>query len=124
MMTSRASIKISRGVLLAVLATTALPIALSSRLVRSSLALHSASEPGIPLNEGSRRTEISDHYGKLPLSFEANEGQTDPQVKFLSRGPGYDLFLTAEGAVLSLRKPPASSLDSLRHPPSANAPVN
>jgi hypothetical protein len=25
-------------------------------------------------------------YGKLPLSFEANQGQTDPRVKFLSRG--------------------------------------
>ena len=27
-------------------------------------------------------------YGKLPLSFEINRGQTDPQVKFLSRGSG------------------------------------
>jgi Beta-propeller repeat len=38
----------------------------------------------------------------LPLSFEANHGQTDPQVKFLSRGPGYALFLTTTDAVLSL----------------------
>ncbi len=37
---------------------------------------------------------------KLPLSFEANHGQTDPQVKFLSRGNGYNLFLTATEAVL------------------------
>src|SRR2546422_798056 len=28
-------------------------------------------------------------YGKLPLSFEANVGQTDDKVKFLSRGRGY-----------------------------------
>ena len=42
-------------------------------------------------------------YGKLPLSFEINQGQTDSQVKFLSRGPGYTLFLTGEEAVLSLR---------------------
>src|SRR5215472_1169351 len=33
-------------------------------------------------------------YGKLPLSFEINKGQTDPQVKFLSRGGGYSLLLT------------------------------
>ncbi len=33
-------------------------------------------------------------YGKLPLIFETNQGQTDPQVKFLSRGSGYTLFLT------------------------------
>src|SRR5437764_12808116 len=42
-------------------------------------------------------------YGKLPLSFEANQGQTDPRVKFLSRGKGYTLFLTGDEAVLSLR---------------------
>ena len=45
---------------------------------------------------------IRDGYGKLPLSFEANQGQTDPQVKFLARGPGYTLFLTTDGAVFSL----------------------
>src|SRR6266436_1884451 len=74
--------------------------------------------------EATARRNLLNQYGELPLSFEINEGQTDQEVKFLSRGPGYDLFLTAEGAVLSLRKPHASSLDSLRHPPSANAPVN
>ena len=42
-------------------------------------------------------------YGKLPLSFEANQGQTDSQIRFLSRGRGYTLFLTANEAVLSLR---------------------
>jgi len=40
-------------------------------------------------------------YGKLPMAFEANEGQSDPRVKFLSRGPGYTLFLTATEAVLA-----------------------
>src|SRR5438445_3810956 len=43
-------------------------------------------------------------YGKLPLSFEANQGQTDPRVKFLSRGSGYLLFLTPTEAVLTLTK--------------------
>lgn len=46
-------------------------------------------------------------YGKLPLSFVANQGQTDSRVKFLSRGSGYSLFLTQDEAVLSsLRKAP------------------
>ena len=44
-------------------------------------------------------------YGELPLSFEINEGQTDSQVKFLSRGSGYSLFLTGNEAVLALKKP-------------------
>jgi hypothetical protein len=40
----------------------------------------------------------------MPLSFEANAGQTDSRVKFLSRDPGYSLFLTSDEAVLSLQK--------------------
>ena len=44
-------------------------------------------------------------YARLPLSFEANHGQTDRQVKFLSRGSGYSLFLTSNETVLSLSKP-------------------
>ena len=43
-------------------------------------------------------------FGKLPLSFEANQGQVRGPVKFLSHGPGYTIFLTADEAVVSLRK--------------------
>ncbi len=46
-------------------------------------------------------------YGQIPLSFEANQGQTDPAVQFLSRGSGYALFLTSQEAVLGLSKPVA-----------------
>ncbi len=42
-------------------------------------------------------------YHRLPLIFEPNQGQTDPQVKFQARGNGYALFLTADQAVLTLR---------------------
>ena len=41
-------------------------------------------------------------YGKLPLSFEPNQGQTAEQVKFLARGAGYTLFLTGPEAVMAL----------------------
>jgi uncharacterized repeat protein (TIGR03803 family) len=47
-------------------------------------------------------------YGHLPLSFEANQGQTDQRVKFLSHGTGYSLFLTGDEAVLALKKPGGS----------------
>ena len=44
-------------------------------------------------------------YGKLPLTFEVNAGQTDGRVKYLSRGAGYTLFLTSENvAILSLAR--------------------
>jgi len=51
------------------------------------------------------KPEIVADYGKLPLSFEVNRGQVDPQVKFVSRGRGYSLFLTSTEAVLQLRVP-------------------
>jgi hypothetical protein len=44
-------------------------------------------------------------YGKLPLHFEPNQGQAQKDVKFLSRGAGYSLYLTADEAVLVLAKP-------------------
>src|SRR5437016_4098770 len=42
-------------------------------------------------------------YGKLPLSFEENQGQTAREVRYVSRGSGYELFLTPQEAVLALR---------------------
>ena len=56
------------------------------------------------------RTQVSKTYGKLPLSFEVNRGQTVDEVKFLSRGSGYTLFLTAREAILSLSKRDAPKL--------------
>ena len=46
--------------------------------------------------------EPTTSYLNLPISFEVNEGQTDPQVKFVSRGRGYSLFLTPRESVLML----------------------
>src|SRR5262245_21532640 len=44
-------------------------------------------------------------YGAIPLSFEKNLGQADSRVKFLSRGPGYGVFLTDREAILRLNQP-------------------
>jgi len=63
------------------------------------------SQPASAGAAGSSKAEVVSAYGKLPLSFEANQGQTDSQVKFLSRGNGYALFLTSTEAVLALDKP-------------------
>ena len=46
---------------------------------------------------------VQSTYGHLPLSFEANKGQVDPRVQFLTRGQGHMLFLTPSDAVLALR---------------------
>ncbi|HEY0051515.1 MAG TPA: Ig-like domain-containing protein, partial [Pyrinomonadaceae bacterium] len=63
--------------------------------------------PATPADTGAAaidKEKIVDAYGKLPLHFEPNHGQTDAQVKFLARGQGYALFLTEKEAVLSLQK--------------------
>src|SRR6266545_7232531 len=58
---------------------------------------HSESATALP------RVEANTLTAQLPLSFEPNRGQTDRHVKYLSRGRGYSLFLTATEAVFSLR---------------------
>ena len=35
--------------------------------------------------DSSTKAKIAKGFGKLPLNFEINKGQVDPQVKFLSR---------------------------------------
>ena len=51
------------------------------------------------------KARASEAYGNLPRFFEANQGQTDSRVKFLSRGRGDSLYLTPTEAVLVLIKP-------------------
>ncbi|HAZ49458.1 MAG TPA: hypothetical protein DDW76_25145 [Cyanobacteria bacterium UBA11369] len=59
--------------------------------------------------DAASQTRLVESYGKIPLSFEMNQGQTDAQVNYLSRGNGYAVFLTPTEAVLSLQKPTAKS---------------
>src|SRR3989454_211217 len=103
--TYRTAILISASAALAVLASSP-----STRTVARA-----AANPSKPSNSNQRPNQagqqrLAENYGKVPLSFEANQGQTDPRVKFLSRGSGYTLFLTGDEAVLSLRsqKPDAA----------------
>ena len=45
------------------------------------------------------QTRLVASYGKLPLSFEENDGQVTGPVKFILRGQGYALFLTGDEVV-------------------------
>ncbi len=56
--------------------------------------------------DAATKARVLQAYAKLPLSFEANQGQTDKQVNFLARGNGYSVFLTPSEAVLTLRQTP------------------
>lgn len=80
----------------------------------SRLTHQSADHPAAPapsMSDAAKARQLAS-YSKLPLSFVPNQGQNAPQVKFLSQGRGYTLFLTPTEAVLSLYKPsrPAKSL--------------
>jgi beta-lactam-binding protein with PASTA domain len=57
----------------------------------------------------SKKAHAAQEYGRIPLSFEANQGQAEKTVKFLSNGSGYSLFLTDSSAVLALTKPEVSN---------------
>lgn len=62
-----------------------------------------AINPPVKANAASQ-ARLVETYGKLPLSFEINQGQTDKTVKFISRDQCYTLFFTPTEAVLALRK--------------------
>jgi len=58
----------------------------------------------------ARSAAIAGAYRGLPIYFEANQGQADPHVRFVSRGAGHQLFLTPDEAVLSVRRRPAAEV--------------
>jgi hypothetical protein len=74
----------------------------SVSLINQPLAPKSAVANGLSQPDPAMQAKVAESYGKLPLSFEANHGQTDGRVKFLSRTGGYTLFLTRDEAVLAL----------------------
>jgi len=70
---------------------------------------------------------VQSAYGKLPLSFEVNEGQTDAQVQFFTRGKGHALYLTPTAAVLTLQTRDANverGADPARQPGGSPAPAH
>jgi uncharacterized repeat protein (TIGR01451 family) len=81
------------------------PIHLCAIVTVVGVATVHASHPLSPA-DGGEKLRIVEAYGRLPLAFEANRGQTDADVQFVARGAGYTLFLTSTEAVLALRKAP------------------
>ena len=44
------------------------------------------------------------HYAALPVSFEPNQGQASPEVRYVARSKGYSLYLTSSGATMEVRR--------------------
>lgn len=64
--------------------------------------------------EKTSRAALKSAYGRLPLHFEPNLGQFDPQVRHMARGAGYTLFLTDAEAVMVLSRSQRRPSDPLR----------
>jgi RHS repeat-associated protein len=81
------------------------PLLSASGISEPAASATSSTTPASPPVQASAHPTLTQGFAQLPLAFEANVGQTDPQVRYLSRGPGYSLFLTDHAAVLSLTRP-------------------
>jgi len=79
---------------------TSLSVALLFSLGTLSIAANSASTH--PAQEEAKAQALV-NYGKLPLSFEENRGQTDARVKFLSHGSHYSILLAPSEVSLKLQ---------------------
>jgi hypothetical protein len=93
----------ARFVCLFVIFVSAMLAAQSNTAALINRPTESKVSSGLSKPDPKTQGRILENYGKLPLSFEANQGQTDARVKFLSRGSGYTLFLTSDEAVFNLR---------------------
>jgi hypothetical protein len=87
-----------------VLAQSASVSLISPPLVPKSVVANGLSQPNPAM-----QAKVAESYGKLPLSFEANDGQADGRVKFLSRTSGYAIFLTGDEAVLAFGRKKAKN---------------
>src|SRR6202051_1117966 len=71
--------------------------------VRSTAAGRVAGAAAVLVSADRRSSsEVAAEYGKLPLAFEPNLGQVNPEANFLARGSGYELFLTPKESVFVL----------------------
>src|SRR5690348_4365013 len=61
------------------------------RSSRTPRAAFRASPAGVPFARAGvaerSKPQLDWHYGRRPMSFERNVGQTDPRVDFVSRSP-------------------------------------
>jgi hypothetical protein len=106
--------KTANGMKAAVLATAVLAAAGILFYFGSAVPAAKASGPASANHRSAARTSaeqlfaphqsIPSHSMTLPLLFEPNQGQVAAPVKFLAHGAGYGLFLTADEAVLDLRR--------------------
>ncbi|MBF0531267.1 MAG: SBBP repeat-containing protein, partial [Deltaproteobacteria bacterium] len=51
--------------------------------------------------DAASKLKVQESYGRLPLYFEANQGQFDPGVKFKAKAPGFSVSFTSDGPLMA-----------------------
>jgi uncharacterized repeat protein (TIGR01451 family) len=87
---------------------------------RSGVASAKTAAPQAASAEAIRTVQAA--FGQLPMAFEPNLGQSDQRVKYVARGGGYGLALTANEAVLNLHAGKTDSEISMRLEDAASSP--
>ncbi|MGH9768337.1 MAG: SBBP repeat-containing protein [Blastocatellia bacterium] len=100
-MTRYSSLRLRGSILILALAIGALFAAGDPSVSRQRRPTEMAGLIGQPNSERVDRARISESFGKLPLSFEANHGQTRQTADFIARGIGCTILLNATEAVLA-----------------------
>ncbi len=95
------------------------------RFQRSDAAANPPRDRQVSASPAGIRAKLVASYGKLPLSFETNQGQVD-HVRFMARGASCTVFLADNEAVLTLRKSPhgTSPFTKVRFPGRLSGPVD
>ena len=85
-------------------------VGLSAAVLRSDLSVsarRASSASGVSRAnqeaDAAAKDRVKRQYGRLPMNFEVNQGQANDSVRFLSRGHGYQVFLTDNEAALVLQ---------------------
>jgi len=85
---------------IAVIAVALIAVSPAHREAAGTASSPSLASPSKTITPAARE-HIQATMAALPLAFEQNQGQTDPQVKYMARGSGYKLYLTSGDAVFS-----------------------
>jgi hypothetical protein len=115
--------RLSRTLLLTLVLSSAAGLLVTPLMLsrRPATPLPSRVAGAPPSASGAQALET---YGRVPLSFEANQGQAEGSVDFVARGAGYALFIKPTEAVFALRNSDCESRNEggADHPLTTDAP--
>ena len=80
----------------------------------AGLGARKIGQGAVASSSDTRNLKFAESYGRLPLAFEPNNGQAEPEAQFVARGKGYGLSLQGDQAVLALEYPDKNGRDECR----------